>query len=405
MSHSWDLRILDLGDPVRAARELARVGADPAGVGKMRDKTGTLVLKIHGLKAPAANILKQEMLSVGGDAAVGRGVVNCSVERSDAVVFGTRKQLRALVRKLKPQPFGLRSLADEVQRAIAVEPPQVVLRWDGGALPLEQGPLVMGALNVTLDSFSDGGDYWDPERAAARALEMVQEGADLLDIGGESSRPGSDPVSEEEELRRVLPMVEYLVGRVSVPISVDTCRSGVARRAVAAGAALVNDISGFRADPEMAGAVADSGAAAVVMHMRGTPKTMQADTRYGDLLGEVWRGLRESLELGAAAGIPRERLAVDPGIGFGKSAAANLLLLQRLGEFATLGCAVLVGASRKAFIGKTLGIDDPRDRLEGSLAAATLAVWNGAQIVRAHDVRATRRAVGLAWAVRRAEEE
>ncbi|HSH70110.1 MAG TPA: dihydropteroate synthase, partial [Deferrisomatales bacterium] len=220
MSHPWDLRVLDLSDPARAARELARVGADPAGVGKMRDKAASLALKVHGLKAPAANILKQEMLAVGGDAAVGRGVVNCSVERSDAVVLGTRKQLRALVRKLKPQPFGLRSLAAEVQRVAAVEPAPPVLRWDGGALRLEQGPLVMGVLNVTPDSFSDGGDYHEPARAAARALEMVDEGADLLDIGGESSRPGSDPVSEEEELRRVLPLVEYLVGRVPVPLSV-----------------------------------------------------------------------------------------------------------------------------------------------------------------------------------------
>jgi dihydropteroate synthase len=371
----------------------------------MRDKTGCLALKIHGLKAPAANILKQEMLSVGGDAAVGRGVVNCSVERSDAVVFGTRKQLRALVRKLKPQPFGLKSLASEVQRAIAVEPAPAVLRWEGGALPLERGPLVMGILNVTPDSFSDGGDHWEPERAVARALAMVEEGADLVDIGGESSRPGSEPVGEAEELRRVLPLVEHLAERVPVPISVDTWRSGVARRTLAAGAVLINDISGFRADPGLARVVAEHGAAAVVMHMRGTPKTMQSDTRYADLVGEVWRGLRESLELGTAAGVPRERLAVDPGIGFGKSAVGNLLLLQRLGEFASLGCPVLVGASRKAFIGKTLGIDDPRDRLEGSLAAATLAVGNGAQIVRAHDVRATRRAVDLAWAVARAEEE
>lgn len=273
--------------------------------------------------------------------------------------------------------------------------------------PLPDAELVqvMGILNVTPDSFSDGGEYLAPQRALERALQMVEDGADLLDIGGESSRPGSDPVGETEELARVLPLVETLAGRVRVPLSVDTYRAAVARRAVGAGASLINDISGFRADPDMAAAVAESGAAAVVMHMRGTPKDMQSDTRYGDLVGEVWDSLNESLELGAAAGVPRARLAVDPGIGFSKSVAGNLVLLQRLHEFASLGCAVLVGASRKSFIGKTLGIDDPRDRLEGSLAAAALAVCNGAQIIRAHDVKATRRAVDLAWAVCRAEEE
>ena len=404
MTHRWDLRVLDLHDPTRATAELERVGADPAGVGKMRDKASFLAVKAHGLKAPAANILKQEMLSVGGDAAVARGVINCSVDRTDTVIFGTRKQLQALARKLRPQPFGLRALGDEILGLLAPTP-EFTLVWGGGALPLGDRPAVMGVLNVTPDSFSDGGEFFDPQRAVARALAMVEEGADLLDIGGESSRPGADAVGEAEEVRRVLPLVEQLVGRVGVPISVDTCRAGVARRALAAGASMVNDISGFHADPEMAAVVAAAEASAVVMHMRGTPRTMQHETAYGDLVGEVWKGLRKSLELGDVAGVPRERLVVDPGIGFGKNAVANLVLLARLGEFATLGCPILVGASRKSFIGKTLGLDDPKDRLEGSLAAATLAVWNGAHIVRAHDVRATRRSVDLAWALRRAEEE
>jgi dihydropteroate synthase len=234
---------------------------------------------------------------------------------------------------------------------------------------------------------------------------MVGEGADILDVGGESSRPGSDPVGEVEELGRILPVIEAVKGAVRVPISVDTFHSDVARRALAAGAAVVNDISGFKADPAMAALVAETGALAVVMHMRGTPKDMQADTHYTDLVGEVWQGLRESLDIAAAAGVPRERLMVDPGIGFGKSAEANLVLLRRLQEFSSLGCAVVVGASRKSFIGRILGIEDAKDRLEGSLAAATLAVWNGAHIVRAHDVRATRRAVDLAWAARLAGEE
>ncbi|MEW6488756.1 MAG: dihydropteroate synthase [Thermodesulfobacteriota bacterium] len=399
----YDVRPLDLADPARAQAELARVGADPAGVAKMRDKAGFLALKATGLKSAAANILKQEMLSVGGDAAVGRWVINCSQERSDVVILGTRKQHRALVRKLRPQPFGLRSLAAEIEAVLAGAAREHELAWRGGVLRLWARPHVMAALNVTPDSFSDGGDYLTPGAALDRALAMVAEGADIVDVGGESTRPGSEGISAEEELRRVLPVIEHLAPRVPVPISVDTLKAAVARAAASAGASIVNDVSGLEGDPGMATAVAETGCNLVVMHMRGTPRTMQAQTQYGDLVGEVFRGLRERVERAVAAGIARERVIVDPGIGFGKDAAGNLTLLRRLAEFRALGCPVLVGASRKSFIGKVLGIDRPKDRLEGSLAAAVLAVSHGAHIVRVHDVASTRRAVDLAWAVLRAE--
>ncbi|NOY45912.1 MAG: dihydropteroate synthase [Deltaproteobacteria bacterium] len=393
---------MDLSEPGRARAELERIGADAAGVARMIDKAGFLAIRVEGLKAPAANILKQEMLSLGADAAVARGVVNCSIERSDALILGTRKQVRRLIRKLRPQPFGLKALAAELEELLVREEPQE-FRWHGGVLRLDGRPLVMGILNVTPDSFSDGGDYFDREAALDRALQM--KGADLLDVGGESTRPGAPPVSQEEEERRVVPVIEHLAHRVGVPISVDTYKAAVARRAVEAGAALVNDVSGLRMDPAMAGTVAELGAGLVVMHMRGDPRTMQSDTRYADLVGEIFRALEESVDRAVEAGVPRERVWVDPGIGFGKSAEQNLVLLRRLEEFRSLGCPVLVGASRKSFIGRTLGIEDPKDRLEGSLAAAVVAVWNGARILRVHDVRATRRAVDLAWAASRATEE
>lgn len=400
----YHLRVMDLSEPERARAELERIGADPAGVARMIDKAGFLAIRVEGLKTPAANILKQEMLSLGADAAVARGVVNGSIDRSDALILGTRKQVRRLVRKLRPQPFGLKALAAELQELLAREEPRE-FRWHGGVLRLDGRPLVMGILNVTPDSFSDGGDYFDREAALDRALQMVEEGADLLDVGGESTRPGAPPVSREEEERRVVPVIEHLAHRVGVPISVDTYKAAVARRAVEAGAALVNDVSGLRMDPAMARAVADLGAGLVVMHMRGDPRTMQSDTRYTDLVGEIFRALEESVDRAVEAGVPRDRVWVDPGIGFGKSAEQNLVLLRRLGEFRSLGCPVLVGASRKSFIGRTLGIEDPKDRLEGSLAAAVVAVWNGARILRVHDVRATRRAADLAWAAGRATEE
>ncbi len=400
----YHLRVMDLAEPERARAELERIGADPAGVARMIDKAGFLAIRVEGLRAPAANILKQEMLSLGADAAVARGVVNGSVDRSDALILGTRKQVRRLVRKLRPQPFGLKALAAELQELLARDEPRE-FRWHGGVLRLDGRPLVMGILNVTPDSFSDGGDYFDREAALDRALQMVDEGADLLDVGGESTRPGAPPVSQEEEERRVVPVIEHLAHRVGVPISVDTYKAAVARRAVEAGAALVNDVSGLRMDPAMAGTVAALGAGLVVMHMRGDPRTMQSDTRYADLVGEIFKALEESVDRAVEAGVDRARVWVDPGIGFGKSAEQNLVLLRRLGEFRSLACPVLVGASRKSFIGRTLGIEDPKDRLEGSLAAAVVAVWNGARILRVHDVRATRRAADLAWAASRATEE
>jgi dihydropteroate synthase len=267
---------------------------------------------------------------------------------------------------------------------------------------------VMGVLNVTPDSFSDGGRYRTVQEAVDRGLAMEEEGADFLDVGGESTRPrgsayggGALPVGEEEEMSRVLPVIEGLASRTGLPISIDTTKAAVALRAIDAGACIVNDVSGFRADPGMTGAAA-RGAGAVVMHMRGTPQTMQTDTHYDDLFGAILEALEGSVSMGRAAGIPR--MMVDPGFGFGKDAAQNYRLLAGLGRFARLGLPVLVGVSRKAFLGAGAQLA-PGDRLEGSLAAATAAVLNGASVVRVHDVRATVRAVRVADAVRAAARD
>ena len=261
----------------------------------------------------------------------------------------------------------------------------------------------MGIVNVTPDSFSDGGLYAETGQAIAHALRLVEEGADILDIGGESTRPrgqsygdGARPVTADEEIARVVPVISALVARTDVPISVDTYKSAVAAEALKAGAAIVNDISGFRMDSSLPGVIAQAGAAAVVMHMRGTPQTMQQDTLYDDLIGEVREALRVSVATGKAAGI--ERILVDPGIGFGKDARGNLRLLAGLREFAELGCPVLVGPSRKAFIGALLGTP-VEDRLEGTIAACILAAAEGARFVRVHDVRALRRALCVADAI------
>jgi dihydropteroate synthase len=267
------------------------------------------------------------------------------------------------------------------------------------AFVLGDRTLVMGVVNVTPDSFSDGGMFATADDAVQHGATLADDGADLLDIGGESTRPGSDPVSLDEELGRVLPVIEGLRrARPATPVSVDTRRHEVARAAIQAGAVVVNDVTGGR-DPAMLEVVRDGGVGVVLMHMLGEPKTMQDDPRYDDVVAEVHEYLRERIEAAVFAGIPEVRVCVDPGIGFGKNVEHNLALLRAVPGLCTLGAAVLVGASRKRFIGTLSGTEDPAERLEGSLAAAVLAVAYGADVVRVHDVKETVRAVRVADAI------
>jgi dihydropteroate synthase len=253
----------------------------------------------------------------------------------------------------------------------------------------------MGILNVTPDSFYDGGRYRRAHDALRRAEEMVEAGVDLIDVGGESTRPGADPVPVDEELRRTVPVVRGIRERFDVPVSVDTTKAVVARRAIEAGAEIVNDISGLRFDPEMADAVAGLGAGLVVMHIRGTPRTMQRDTAYDDLAGEVRAYLERSLERAEGAGIDRERVVVDPGIGFGKRPEDNFELIRSLGTLREVGRPVLVGPSRKSFLWKALGTS-PEEALEGTVVAAVFAWLYGADILRVHDVAEVRRGLIIA---------
>jgi dihydropteroate synthase len=259
--------------------------------------------------------------------------------------------------------------------------------------------LVMGIVNVTPDSFSDGGLFADTDDAVAHAARLIDEGADLVDVGGESTRPGSDPVSKDEELARVLPVITGIrAARPDVAVSLDTRRAEVAARALDVGAAVVNDVSAG-ADRGMLDVVRDAGAGLVLMHMRGDPKTMQDEPRYDDVVGEVHGFLRERVESAVFAGIGADQLAVDPGIGFGKDLDHNLALLRALDAFADLDAAVLVGVSRKRFVGSLSGVERAADRLEGSIAAAVWCAANGADVVRVHDVEATVRALRVTDAI------
>ncbi len=268
------------------------------------------------------------------------------------------------------------------------------LRLRDKELELGKRTLVMGVLNVTPDSFSDGGLYLDPKRAEERAWEMVEEGADIIDIGGESTRPGAEPLPLEEELRRVMPVLEALGPSFPVPISIDTYKAKVAEEALKAGASIVNDISGLGFDQDMAEVVAHYGAALVIMHIKGTPKDMQLNPTYGDVLGEIKAYLRERIEKAEKAGVRSDAIIVDPGIGFGKRLEHNLEIFRRMKELEELGKPILVGPSRKRFIGEILGVETSQ-RLYGTLAAVAFSILQGVHIVRVHDVKPCRQLVDV----------
>jgi dihydropteroate synthase len=392
-------RLLVLPTPEHDERELRRIAVDSVGIVEMVPKMRTLCIQLTQLECRQANVLKQEMLSAGGDAAVARGTVACSIDKTDCILIGTAKQLNRLCRKLKTQPFGLPDLAGELD-SLLVRVASAPAEWKTSRRLLSlRRPLIMGILNITPDSFSDGGHFSDPDRALDKALQMEAEGADIIDIGGESTRPGAAPVSSNEEMDRIIPVIERLAATLKCAISVDTFKSSVAGRALIAGAEIINDISGFNFDPQMASVTAASGAGVVLMHTRGRPENMQQDTAYDDLMTEITIGLRDSLSIAHEAGVSDHCIAIDPGIGFGKGAASNLEIIRRLAELSGFGLPILTGPSRKSFIGTVLGREQTDDRLFGTAATVALSVSNGASILRVHDVRAMRDVADMAHAV------
>ena len=274
--------------------------------------------------------------------------------------------------------------------------------WRAGILTEGSGPVIVGILNVTPDSFSDGGDFLDPEAAAEHAAAMLDEGAGILDLGGESTRPGSDRVSQEEEIRRVVPVIQrILAARPEAVISVDTYRAGTATAALEAGARLINDVTALRGDPSMTSVVKEAACPVILMHMQGEPKTMQDEPHYEDVVREVRDFLARRAELAISAGVRQENVILDPGIGFGKNLEHNLTLLRNLDAVVDLGFPVLIGASRKRFIGEITGVRVARERFFGTLATTVLAYERGVTYFRVHDVRANREALAVAEAVLR----
>ncbi len=397
----YGVRVLDATTPAEVAREVERTASDPEGVGVLTRTGRTVLVRLEGIPLRAAPLLKQEMLALGVDSVRAKGAADRSVEQSAVVLSGTPSQYAHLLPQLRRPPVDLTAIADALEAALEnyARPAPWPLRGLHRSVTLGNSTVVMGILNLTPDSFSDGGSFDRPEAALQRALEIEAEGAGLLDVGAESTRPGAATVSAEREIERLRSVLPALHDRLKIPISIDTQKPAVARAALDLGADLVNDVSGLR-DPEMRRVIARAGAPAVIVHMRGTPETMQKNLDYEDLRTEVYGALARSVATAVGDGIAPERLLVDPGLGFGKSAEQNLDLLHHLSEFRSLGCPVLVGPSRKSFLGRALGGVPPAQRVEASVAAAVIAVLGGASVVRAHDVTPTVRAVALADAVR-----
>ena len=354
---------------------------------------GALTIMLKGLNAGQAAALSQILPSSNIGAALPAAPISFQQERSsdtsphEVLLTGTPVQLRRLSRLLAEDQRILPGLAGKIDSLL-----DNYLRSDykincrGKVLDLSRRTHIMGILNVTPDSFSDGGQYAAAERALAHAREMAAAGADIIDIGGESTRPGAAPVAEEEELRRIIPLIERLSAELAVPISVDTYKSSVAKKAIEAGAGIVNDISGLRFSPDMADVVAGSGAAVVIMHIKGTPRDMQQNPVYDDVIGEVMDYLEEGIGIAARAGVDREKIFIDPGIGFGKTLEHNLALLDRLDQFQALGRPIVLGTSRKKFIGTVLDLPAPEQRVDGTAATVAIGIERGARVVRVHDV-------------------
>jgi len=377
---------------------MARMDVDPGGIDIMEGKSRHLLIRFDDMDLRAALILKQDMLSLGGEAALSRHAAGLSVDTTPVILMGTAKQLSRLAEKLGDQPFGL----DEIGKSL-----EILLRGNSLGrsfvvgdrdLLADNDVLIVGVLNVTEDSFSDGGSFLETGTAVQRGMDMLSEGADIIDVGGESTRPGSGSIPAELEASRVIPVIQDLAKAGVRYISIDTTKADVAVAALEAGATIVNDISGMTFDPEMPQVAADARASVFLMHTRGSPETMQEQIEYEDLMGEVYNYLDQAVNRATGSGIARERICVDPGIGFGKTTDQNIELIGRVGELRSLGTAVMVGASRKSFIGNILGLD-VHERLEGSLAAAAASVMCGADIVRVHDVAETLKTVRIAQRV------
>ncbi len=391
----YKIRQLFLDSKAEAEKEFEKIKATRSGIRIMSGKLFNLVLKIKNVDDKASNIIKQEMLSRNGEAVISRDSLYLGDKKSDIIIFGTEKSIRSLSEKIKSQPFGLKQLSAEIKDFLDKKENN---NNENNFKIAEQGflkeekPIIMGVVNVTTDSFYDGGRYFDFDAAYKRALQLISEGAAIIDIGGMSTRPGSVAPDIDEELKRTIPLIKKIKAQSDVLISIDTYRSKVAQQAIDAGADIINDISGLVLDNEMIKVAASNNVSIVIMHMKGTPKDMQLNPVYEDLIEEIFSFFYTQVNLALEAGIAKDKIIIDPGLGFGKTVKDNYIILKKIDDFKSLNQPLMIGASRKSFIGKVLEL--PTDeRLEGSIAAASYCAQKKIDILRVHDVKETIRAV------------
>ncbi len=382
-------------------KQMKDIGVDNIGLSIMREKGSSLCFCIHDVAFPLANILKQEALAIGADAAVHRNCVSGGIEKTDVLLLGNVKDMQNLSIKLKKQSFSsLKTLGDKMKKHInGCLKDEFIIKGPHLKMHLGERACLMGILNVTPDSFYDGGNYTDVEEAVSHALEMVDDGADIIDVGGESTRPGAKATDEKEEIERVIPVIKGIRKKSNIPISIDTCKSAVAEKAVQVGANMINDVA-LKLDKKMINIVKKYNVPIIIMHMKGEPRTMNVNPVYNHLIPDILEQMEEYIEILEKNGVDEEKIIIDPGIGFGKKTEDNLVILHRLNAFKVFGKPILVGASRKSFIGKILN-NDVEERLRGTLAAITVSRMNGAHILRVHDVKQAKEALKITDAIMR----
>jgi len=376
---------------------LSRVSVDPASIPIFRNKGEFVSLLLYDVPAISANVIKQEMLAAGGDAAVHKHSITLKVQHTNVLTMGTLAQHKKLIEKLSLMHYwNLDEIARDIKNCLFETKVRTIELPSGRKLEFEK-PLIMGIVNVTPDSFYAASRV-EKDKLIDFAARMIKEGVDIIDIGGESTRPGSDRISEEEELNRVVPAVEIVRKNFDVVISVDTYKAKVAEEALKNGAEMVNDVSALRFDPAMMDVLKTYKPAVVLMHMKGEPKTMQENPYYEDVVKEILYFFKERIEKLQQIGL-EDKVIIDPGIGFGKRLVDNLEIIRRISEFNSLKKPLLVGASRKSFIGQVLGNLPPEERLYGTLAVTAYCVLNGVDIVRVHDVKENLHVIKLIQAI------
>jgi dihydropteroate synthase len=400
------MRILAFSSRDEIQKLMHEIGVDPYGIKIMLPKAQTFLIRLNAINNICANIIKQELLSIGAEAAVSRGALTGKIKKTDILMIGSLAQFKQLCQKIKLQPFGLHKLSEELNSNIKnYQQDNFILSLKKSSLNLGKKTRIMGIINLTPDSFSGDGLYNSNSRGCldlvlVKAKKMVADGADIIDLGGQSSRPGAKNISTKEELLRTVSAVKLLAKNINKPISIDTTRPEVAQACLDSGAQIINDVSGLR-DKSMIKVAARYKAAVVIMHMQGAPLTMQKEITYHSLIDDIAQYLKNAIDSAQAGGIKPDKIIVDPGIGFGKKPEHNLEIIKKLSEFKILGKPILIGTSRKSFIGKILGTK-AEERSCGTLATCVMAAQNGANIIRVHDVKVASQSLKMADAVKNA---